>query len=203
MPRHAVVPALALALALALATAVYAAGDLAQARAAFEREDYAKAYALYAPLAAQADPEAQYRVGLMLKFGWGVDKDLAAAARSFRQAGEKGHAESQAELGRLYKDGRGVTEDAAEAARWLRRAADAGVGIAQLNLGRLYKDGSGVPRDLAEAYAWFTLAAANGYMDGMSYRTRLQQEMTPEQVREGERLAAERAGRSTQMREKK
>jgi hypothetical protein len=131
----------------------------------------------------------------MQKFGWGVEKDLSAAARSFQQAAEKGHAESQAELGRLYKDGRGVPEDAAAAARWLRRAADAGVGIAQLNLGRMCKDGSGVPRDLAEAYAWFTLAAANGYMDAMSYRTRLLRAMTPEQVRAGERLVAERGGK--------
>ncbi|HEU0202610.1 MAG TPA: tetratricopeptide repeat protein [Burkholderiaceae bacterium] len=159
MPPHPIA-VLVLAIVLALSAGASAADDLSDARAAFDREDYAQAYALYAPLAAQKNAEAQYRVGLMLKFGWGVDKNLSEAAGAFRQAAEKNHAESQAELGRLYKDG------------------------------------SGVPRDLTEAYAWLTLAATNGYMDAMSYRTRLQHEMTAEQVRAGERLALQRRGKT-------
>lgn len=169
-----------------------AAQDLAGARAAYEREDYDTAFKLYLPQAQRGNAEAQYRVGLMYKFGWGTDKDLAAAARSLRAAADQHHAEAQAELGRLYKDGRGVPENPAEAARWLLRAARAGVGIAQLNIGRMYRDGTGVARNRAEAYAWFSAAAANGYMDALSYRADLADEMSPEELRTAEKLAAER-----------
>lgn len=179
---------------LAISVSV-AAQDIAAARAAYDREDYGSAFALYLPHAQRGTAEAQYRVGLMYKFGWGTGKDLSAAARSFRAAAEQDHAEAQAELGRMYKDGRGVPKDPVEAARWFLRAAQAGIGIAQLNIGRMYKDGNGVARNRAEAYAWFSAAAANGYMDGLSYRADLTDEMSPEELRIADKLAAERVPR--------
>lgn len=183
---------LLIAMFVASASMAAAAQGLDTARGAYEREDYDTAFKLYSPAAENADAEAQYRLGLMYKFGWGTDRDLKAAANWLRRAANQQHPEAQAELGVLYKLGRGVNEDAAEAALWFRRAADAGVGIAQLNLARAYKDGSGVPKDLAEAYAWFTLAAGNGYVDGLSYRARIVESMSEEDVKHGERLAAER-----------
>jgi TPR repeat protein len=177
---------------VAAASMTAAAQGLDAARAAYEREDYDTAFKLYLPAANKANAEAQYRLGLMHKFGWGTDRDLLAAANWLRRAADQQHPEAQAELGVLYKLGRGVNEDAAEAARWFRRAADSGVGIAQLNLARAYKDGAGVAKDLPEAYAWFTLAAENGYVDGLSYRARIADSMSKEDVQTGERLVAER-----------
>jgi TPR repeat protein len=162
------------------------------AQAAFEREDYAAAAALYAPLAKAGNAEAQYRMGMMARFGWGVDKDPAAAARWFERAAAQGHAAAAAELGTMYRLGRGVPEDPKAAARWLTAAATAGVGIAQLSLGRLYRDGVGVERDLVEAYAWFSAAGDNSVMDGYAYRGEIAREMTPAQLAEGRRRAAER-----------
>ena len=183
---------LLIATLVAAASVTAAAQDLDAARAAYEREDYDTAFKLYSPAANKANAEAQYRLGLMYKFGWGTERDLKVAANWLRRAADQQHAEAQAELGVLYKLGRGVKEDAAEAARWFRRAADSGVGIAQLNLARAYKDGAGVKKDLAESYAWFTIAASNGYVDGMSYRARIAEDMSEEDVKKGERLAAER-----------
>ena len=176
---------------VAAASMPAASQHLDAARAAYEREEYDTAFKLYAPAAQSANAEAQYRLGLMYKFGWGAERDLKAAATWLRRAADQQHAEAQAELGVLYKLGRGVKEDAAEAARWFRRAADSGVGIAQLNLARAYKDGAGVKKDLAESYAWFTIAAGNGYVDGMSYRARIAEDMSEEDVKKGERLAVE------------
>jgi TPR repeat protein len=162
------------------------------AQAAFEREDYAAAAALYSPLAAAGNAEAQYRKGMMTRFGWGVPKDPVAAARWLQQAATQGHAQAQAELGTMYRLGRGVPEDPKEAARWLTAAATAGVGIAQLSLGRMYRDGIGVERDLVEAYGWFSAAGDNSVMDGLAYRSEIARDMTPEQIAEGKRRAAER-----------
>ena len=93
------------------------------ARAAYEREDYAAAVALYAPRAAQGDADAQYRMGMMARFGWGMDKDTAAAVRCLTQAARQNQPQAQAELGTMYRLGRGVPEDPKEAARWLTAAA--------------------------------------------------------------------------------
>ena len=187
---------------VAAAPMLAAAQDLGAARAAYEREDYDTAFRLYSSAAKNSNAEAQYRLGLMYKFGWGANRDPKVAASWFRLAADQNHPEAQAELGVLYKLGRGVSEDATEAARWFRRAADSGVGIAQLNLARAYKDGTGIKQDLSEAYVWFTIAANNGYADGFSYRARLAEEMSAEEVKNAERLAAER-GKTITNKERK
>jgi len=178
--------------------AAQAQADAAQA--AYEREDYAAAAALYAPQAAAGNAEAQYRMGMMARFGWGMDKDAGAAARWLQRAAAQNHPLAQAELGTMYRLGRGVPEDPKEAARWLTAAATAGVGIAQLSIGRMYRDGVGVDRDLVEAYAWFSAAGDNSVMDGFAYRSEIAKDMSPEQIAEGKRRAAQRARKLTENR---
>jgi len=163
------------------------------ARAAYDKEDYAAAAALYAPRATAGDAEAQYRMGMMARFGWGLDKDTAVAVRWLSEAAKQNHPQAEAELGTMYRLGRGVPADPKRAAQLLTAAAAAGVGIAQLSIGRMYRDGVGVDRDLVEAYAWFTVAGENDVMDGFAYRTEIVKEMTPEQVAEGKRRAAQRS----------
>jgi TPR repeat protein len=180
----------------ALATTV-AAGQTDAARAAYEREDYTTAAALFAPRAAAGDAEAQYRMGMMARFGWGIEKDAAAAVRWLGEAAKQGHAQAQAELGTMYRLGRGVPEDAKLAAQWLTAAATAGVGIAQLSIGRMYRDGIGVDRDLVEAYAWFTAAGENSVMDGFAYRAEIAKDMSAEQIAEGKQRAAQRSRKET------
>ena len=176
-------------LAAALLWSAPAAAQMDQARAAFDKEDYAAAYALYKPAADQGTAEAQYHVALMHKFGWGTERDHAVAARLFRAAAEQAHAEAQSELAIYYKDGRGVAKDMAQAAAWFQKASAQGVGIAQLNLGRFYLAGTGVDKDPMAAYYWLTVAAQNGYIDGMALRVPAARELTPEQIAETEARA--------------
>jgi uncharacterized protein len=185
---------------LAWLTLAAAQAQADPAATAYEREDYAAAIALYAPRADKGDAEAQYRMGMMARFGWGTDRDAAAAARWLRKAADQNHPQAQAELGTMYRLGRGVPEDQKEAARLLRAAADAGVGIAQLSIGRMYRDGFGVPRDLVEAYAWFSAAGANNVMDGLAYRGEIAKQMSPEQIAEGKRLGGQRSRKETETR---
>jgi len=67
------------------------ASDLTDANAAFDHKDYAKAFALYQPLAKAGTAEAQSAIGAMYFFGNGIAKnpsraymwfDLAARAPS-------------------------------------------------------------------------------------------------------------------------
>lgn len=154
------------------------------ARAAFEKEDYAAAYKLYQPLADKGVAEAQYRLGVMHKFGWGTGRDHAVAAKWFQEAAEQSHAEAQFELGIYYKDGRGVERDLKRSAEWFEKSSAQGIGIAQLNLGRYYLAGQGVAKDPVAAYYWLSVSAQNGYMDGLALRVAAAKEMTPEQIKE-------------------
>jgi TPR repeat protein len=137
-------------------------------------------------------------MGMMARFGWGMDKDTAAAVRWLSEAAGQNHPEAQAELGTIYRLGRGVPEDPKRAAQLLAAAATAGVGMAQLSIGRMYRDGIGVDRDLVEAYAWFSAAGENSVMDGFAYRSEIVKDMNPEQIAEGKRRAAQRGRKETQ-----
>ena len=179
-----------------MSSAVIAQADAA--RAAYDREDYTAAATLYAPRAAAGDAEAQYRMAMMARFGWGMDKDTAAAVRWLGEAARQNHPQAQAELGTMYRLGRGVPEDPKKAAQLLTAAAGAGIGIAQLSIGRMYRDGVGVDRDLVEAYAWFSAAGENNVMDGFAYRSAIIANMTPDEIAEGKRRAAQRTRKESQ-----
>lgn len=65
---------------------------------------------------------AQTQLGLMLKAGDGVPKNLKKAASWFRRAASHGETEAMYELSLMYKHGGGVRMYAKLAAKWLRRA---------------------------------------------------------------------------------
>ncbi len=59
-------------------------------------------------------------------------------------------------------------------------------------LGGLYAAGRGVPKDLVQAYAWTTLSPATAEPTKLQL-AKLKEQMTPEQIAAGEKLAAELA----------
>ena len=126
--------------------------------------------------AEQGDPEAQYRYGLLLRFGFGAPQDAAASTEWIRKAAARGHAEATAALIERYLAGDHSVRDAAEAARWVRRLADGGSGAAQLLLGKMHQAGTGVAPSMPEAVRWIRAAAERGSADaerqlGLLYRT--------------------------------
>ncbi len=161
--------------------------------AAYERADYADAMKRLKPIAETGNADAQFHVAQMLRYGWGTNADPMAAGAWMRRAAEAGLRDAQAELGRMLRDGTGMDANPVEALTWLKRAAERGSGVAQLNLGRMYRAGVGTTRDPAQAYKWFTLAAQNGFVDGLSNRNAMVENMTPEEIAAGERLVKEAA----------
>ena len=73
------------------------------------------------------DGAAEYKQGLAA-YG---KKDFKAAAKSFREAAEKGNTDAMIMYGVCLGEGRGVEKDMAESYRWVRKAADAGDANAQ------------------------------------------------------------------------
>ena len=120
--------------------------------------------------------------------------DYAAAMRILRPLAEQGNAYAQALLGGMYSLGQGVPQNYAEAARWYRLAADQGNAEAQNNLGIMYANGRGVPQNSVQAYMWLSLlffAPDGGGPKAAQARDILAAKMTPAQIAEAQKLAAE------------
>lgn len=116
------------------------------------------------------------------------------AAKWYEKAAEQGFASSQVELAKMCATGKGIPKDQRTAANWWRRAAEQGNENGQYFIGNCYWRGDGVPQDFIEAYKWLNLAAAPGdtpqSRSARDGRDLLLQEITPQQVKEGQRRAS-------------
>jgi TPR repeat protein len=122
-------------------------------------EDTAQGIEWMRKAAAQQYAPAEFQIGQIYDFGFGVAQSDRDALEWYRKAAAHGSAGAQRSLAEFYRKGRGVAADAAEAARWFRRAADGDDLRAQYQLGQMYFDGNGIARDYASAYFWFSIAA--------------------------------------------
>lgn len=175
-PHHRNLPILLLALGLLFSAAAWAERDPVEAGvAAYEAEQYERAYELLKPEAEEGDAEAQYYVALMYDQGEGVEVDREKATALFTSAAESGHTIAQIATAYSYLKGIGVDRDYEKAADWYRKAAENGDSAAQRSLGLRYKHGEGVKQDYEEAAKWFHRAAEQGderafYELGIAYR---------------------------------
>ncbi len=149
--------------------------------------DTARAIAWLRRAAAQQYAPAEFQMGQLYDFGFGVGQHDGEALAWYRKAAEHGSAAGQRSVGDFYRNGRGVAADAAEAARWYRRAADGDDIRAQYQLGQQYLDGTGVARDYPSAFFWFSIAASQAPL--LDNRTELIElrntagaRMTPEEI---------------------
>ncbi|KXS33197.1 MAG: Sel1 repeat family protein [Candidatus Gallionella acididurans] len=152
--------ALAAMLGLFFAIAGYAGVE--DAKAAYDKGDYAKALQEAMPLAQHGSADAQKLLGVMYANGQGLPKDYTKAIEWFSKAAEQGHAGAQRNLGLMYVNGLGVPQDYAKAAELFRKAAEQENADAQYYLGFMYYKGQGVPQDYAQAVEWYRKSAEQG-----------------------------------------
>lgn len=102
--------------------------------------------------------KAQYRLGVRLSRGLGVERNEAEAIRWLTRAAEDGHAGAQHHLGQMLAEGRGVLGEA----RW-RCAGIVWPPSTEMPVRSvkwtMYLQGIGVAQDEAEALQWFQQAA--------------------------------------------
>ncbi len=152
---------------------------------------YRRASPHFLAAAEQGDAEAQYIIAVMCNSGHGMNRNLTEAAKWYEKAARQGRTHAQYKLGELYCRGSGHSRDPRRGAYWYHIAAKQGYGLASAGLGRLYAEGLGLVQDFVEAYKWFNLGAAQGDKDAITERDRIVSRMTPEQIAEGQRRAAE------------
>jgi TPR repeat protein len=91
--------------------------------------------------AEQGEAEAQFKIGIAYRMGFGFGPDSAEAARWYRKAAEQGNARAQFHLGIAYRLGDGVDADPLVATEWLTKAASRGHVNARAMLARINDDG--------------------------------------------------------------
>lgn len=117
----------------------YALDDAAAQSAidAYDRRDYVGAHRLAKPLAEAGNRRAQYVMGLLYRYGFGVPQNYSVSARWYRQAADQGNVFALNNLAYLYENGLGVDRNLAEARRLYGIASSAGNFAAQQNLDRI------------------------------------------------------------------
>ncbi len=144
------------------------------------------------PLAKAGNAEAQNRIGEMLEFGQGVERDVDAAYQWFHRAAEQGEVAAWHNLGRNYNFGSGVEQDFAIAEEWYRRAAERGYTKSLFFLGTLYATDHGQDESHSSdiiAYAWLKNAADLGDQTARPIAERLLLKLTAEEVETAKQLA--------------
>jgi uncharacterized protein len=160
------------------------------------RVDFGQALIWYRKAAAQEEAQGQNNLGRMYEQGRGVSQDYVQAVAWFRKAAEQGFAMAQSNLGQMYAQGHGVSQDYVQASAWFRKAADQGDSDGQFQLGYMYLNGMGVVQDYVFAHMWSNLAASQlppGRERDAAVRNRnfATRKMTPVQINEAQRMAAE------------
>ena len=186
--------------ALTVARANAAAGDVVAqfslgALLYYGTRQMAEAVEWFRLAAAQGYAPAEYQMGQMYDFGFGVVQSDAEALAWYRRAANHGSASGQRVVGDFCLKGRSGVADAVEAARWYPRGAESDDLRAQVQLGQLFLSGTGVVRDHIAAYVWFTIAAGQTpLLDNRKQLIELADiaaaRMSPEQLVEAKRRVA-------------
>lgn len=158
---------------------------------AWQRADYGTAVAIWKPLAAQGDSDAQFNLGQAYRLGRGVPLDLGAAQMWFQRAASSGHLDAETTLGLLLFENGNHTEGL----KWLRRAADQGEPRALLVYGTALYNGDGVPQDKELGYAFISHAAGQGLAAAKDTLAQLDQLMPADQRQKAAMLARSIASR--------
>ena len=95
---------------------------------------------------------------------------------------QSGEAEAQFVIGSMHYFGQGTPKNDAAALKWLRKAAQQGHAVAQSSLGFMYYTGEGVPINYILAYSWSLLSEWQGGESQQSFKLKLSENMTSEQV---------------------
>lgn len=126
--------------------------------------------------AKSGNASAQNRLGEMLEYGFGVERNPEAAFEQYKLAADQGYVAAQHNIGRSYNFGTGIEQDFATAENWYRIAANKGYNQSMFYLGTLYATAHGKDNSNSQdiiAYAWMHNAAALGDQTAATIETRL------------------------------
>jgi TPR repeat protein len=180
---------LVLAILAATMTSPLAAQSVKAGIAAWQKQDYSAAVAIWRPLAEKGDADAQFNLGQAYRLGRGVSLNLAVAQTWLERAANSGHVDAETTLGLLLFQNGNHTGGL----RWLKAAADKGEPRALLVYGTALFNGDSVPQDALLGYAYVSRAAAQGLQPAKDTLAQLDQMMPVEDRKKATALAIAKA----------
>ena len=134
-----------------------------EAKAAYDKGNYARALEPLHQLAAAGHAEAMGRIGLMYQFGNGVAQDYASAKRWYEKAIAAGDSDGYWFIGDLYEQGGpGIEKNWATSKRWYEKAIATGHNDGYRAIGFLYEEGGpGLKKDWEQACHYYRKAGSN------------------------------------------
>lgn len=113
------------------------------------------------------------------------------ALRALRQGGLSNRDRNSIleDMGHRYVRGKGVDKNYKTALSWFRRGAEAGDDDCQLTVGEMLSVDKVVPHDYPAAWKWYFISKDRGNRFGDDLREHLQSVATPEQRRQGRKMA--------------
>lgn len=118
-----------------------------------------------AVLAAQGEPEAQYKLAQAYRDGKGMKRNMAEAVYWFALAASNGQKAAAIDLARLYEQGAGVKRDLSQAALWWFRAGALGDEDAKTRFVTLFLNGDTNDVGGATGISWLEALANSGRTD--------------------------------------
>lgn len=152
-------------------------------------ENYMEAAKWFKKSAEKNNPDAQYYLGLMYIYGFGVIKDVEGGLNLIRKAAEQGYYDAQYFLGLKYYQGGIVKKDIKVAKEWITKLAEKGFIDAQYMLGLIYSEDS--EYDPVKAHMWLNIAAARGHSLARSALSNLEAKMSREEIAKATKMAHE------------
>lgn len=134
------------------------------AKILYVQEKYHEAFIIYSELAEIGDPIAQYHIGKMYQYGFGMSVNLQRAYNWFMKAANQNYDEAQFEIGLAYNNGDGIEEDKQKGLEWLEKSSEQGCLMAQFALGALLYG-----RDMKKAEHWLRKASIKGHNAAQYY----------------------------------
>lgn len=159
---------------------------------ALQNKAFAQEFSRLMPIAKAGNAQAQNRIGEMLEFGQGVERDVEAAYQWFHRAAEQGEISAWHNLGRSYNFGSGVEQSYATAEEWYRKAAERGYTKSLFFLGTLYATDHGQDDSYSSdiiAYAWLKNAADLGDQTARPIAERLLLKLSADEIDIAKQLA--------------
>ena len=95
---------------------------LEQAKTAFAKEEYKKAFTMFSELAERGDAKAQYFCAGMYEFAQGVEKNDVKALYWYEKAAEQGVRDAQQAVAYRYMQGIGTQVNKEKATHWYMKS---------------------------------------------------------------------------------
>lgn len=174
---------------VALAAAPLSAQSVKAGIEAWQKADYARAVAIWSPLAENGDADAQFNLGQAYRLGRGVPTNLSRAKDWFERAASRGHVDALTTLGLLlFQNGEQV-----QGLKWLSQSAEQGEPRAMLVYGTALYNGDGVTQNPVLGYAYVSRAAAQGLAPAKETLAQLDKLMSVGDRKKGVALAKAKA----------